>query len=109
MSNPPRLRVPLGAAGGGPAGALCPATHDQPGGTMTTSVPATPFTDPAPVERMGRAAAALAAKNFAVAILDAAAPPRTPTKDLIPHGARLFTGATETLHPSGTQEDINKP
>jgi hypothetical protein len=40
---------------------------------MTTSVPATPLTDPAPVERLERAAAALTAHNFAVEILDDAA------------------------------------
>ncbi len=74
---------------------------------MTTSVPATPFTDPAPVERMGRAAAALAAKNFAVEILDDAAAARTRIKDLIPDGASVFTGASETLRLSGIEEDIN--
>jgi hypothetical protein len=40
---------------------------------VTTSVPATPFTDPAPVECLERLAAALTAKNFAVEILDDAA------------------------------------
>src|SRR5258707_5769804 len=74
---------------------------------MTTSVPATPFTDPAPVERMGRAAAALAAKNFAVEILDDAAAARTRIKDLVPDGASVFTGASETLRLSGIEADIN--
>ena len=44
---------------------------------MTTTVPATPFTDPAPVERLEQAAAALTRKNFAVEILDDAAAART--------------------------------
>jgi L-lactate utilization protein LutC len=75
---------------------------------MTTSVPATPFTEPAPVERLERVAAALAAKNFAVEILDDAAAARTRIKDLIPEGASVFTGASETLRMSGIEEDINK-
>jgi L-lactate utilization protein LutC len=74
---------------------------------MTTSVPATPFTDPAPVERLERAAAALTAKYFAVEILDDAAAARTRIKDLIPEGASVFTGASETLRLSGIEEDIN--
>src|SRR5438270_12030167 len=74
---------------------------------MTTSVPAAPFTDPAPVERLERAAAALAAKNFAVEILDDAAAARTRIKDLIPEGASVFTGASETLRLSGIDADIN--
>ena len=74
---------------------------------MTTSVPATPFTDPAPVERLERVTAALAAKNFAVEILDDAAVARTRVKDLIPAGASVFTGASETLRLSGIDADIN--
>jgi hypothetical protein len=75
---------------------------------MTTSVPATPFTDPAPVERLERVAAALTAHGFAVEILDDAAAARTRVKDLIPEGASVFTGASETLRRSGIDEDINK-
>jgi hypothetical protein len=74
---------------------------------MTTSVPATVFTDPAPVERLERVAAALTAKKFAVEILDDAAAARTRIKDLIPEGASVFTGASETLRLSGIEEDIN--
>ena len=74
---------------------------------MTTPVPATPFTDPAPVERLERVAAALTAKNFAVEILDDAAAARTRIKDLIPEGASVFTGASETLRLSGIEEDIS--
>jgi hypothetical protein len=74
---------------------------------MTTPIPATLFTDPAPVERLERAAAALTAKNFAVEILDDAACARTRIKDLIPEGASVFTGASETLRLSGIEEDIN--
>jgi hypothetical protein len=74
---------------------------------MTTAVPVTPFTDPAPAERLERVAAALTAKNFAVEILDNAAAARTRIKDLIPEGASVFTGASETLRLSGIEEDIN--
>jgi L-lactate utilization protein LutC len=74
---------------------------------MTTSVPTTSFTDPAPAERLERAAAALTAKNFAVEILDDAAVARTRVKDLIPEGASVFTAASETLRLSGIEEDIS--
>jgi len=74
---------------------------------MTTSVPAVPFTDPAPDERLERVAAALTANNFTVEILDDAAAARIRIKDLIPEGASVFTGASETLRLSGIEEDIN--
>ena len=74
---------------------------------MTTSVPATLFTDPAPAQRLERAAAALTAHGFTVEILDDAAAARTRIKDLIPEGASVFTGASETLRLSGIEEDIN--
>jgi L-lactate utilization protein LutC len=74
---------------------------------MTASVPAMPFTDPAPAERLERVAAALTASNFAVEILDDAAAARTRIKELIPEGASVFTGASETLRLSGIDEDIN--
>jgi acyl-CoA hydrolase len=74
---------------------------------MTTSVPAPAFTDPAPVERLERAAAALTARNFAVEILDDAAAARARIRDLIPEGASVFTGASETLRQSGIEQDIN--
>jgi hypothetical protein len=74
---------------------------------MTTLVPATSFTDPAPVERLERVAAALTAHGFTVEILDDAAAARTRIKDLIPEGASVFTGASETLRLSGIEEDIN--
>jgi hypothetical protein len=74
---------------------------------MTTPTPAPPFTDPAPAQRLERVAAALTANNFAVEILDDAAAARTRIKDLIPEGASVFTGASETLRLSGIDEDIN--
>jgi LUD domain len=75
--------------------------------TSSTSVPATPFTDPAPAERLERVAAALTASNFGVEILDDAATARSRMKELIPEGASVFTGASETLRLSGIDEDIN--
>ena len=74
---------------------------------MTTPIPEALFTDPAPAQRLEQAATALAAKNFAVEILDDAAAARTRIKDLIPEGASVFTGASETLRLSGIEEDIN--
>ncbi len=74
---------------------------------MTTSNPATLFTEPAPAERLDRAAAALRANNFAVEILDDAAGARARVAELIPEGASVLTGASETLRLSGIDEDIN--
>jgi hypothetical protein len=54
-----------------------------------------------------RAAAALAAHGFTVDILDDAAAARGRIKDLIPAGASVFTGASETLRLAGIEEDIN--
>ncbi|HEV7711763.1 MAG TPA: LUD domain-containing protein [Asanoa sp.] len=64
------------------------------------------FTDPASADRLERAAAALTAHNFAVEILDNVAAARARVKDLIPEGASVFTGASETLRLSGIEEDI---
>jgi len=70
-------------------------------------MPTTSFTDPAPAQRLERAAAALTAHGFTVEILDDAAAARARIKDLIPKGASVFTGASETLRLSGIDEDIN--
>jgi hypothetical protein len=74
---------------------------------MTTSIPATSFADPASAQRLDRAAAALTAHGFTVEILDDAAAARARIKDLIPEGASVFTGASETLRLSGIDADIN--
>jgi len=74
---------------------------------MTTPVPAVTYTDPAPAERLERAAAALTAHGFTVEILDDAAAARARIVDLISEGASVFTGASETLRLSGIDEDIN--
>jgi hypothetical protein len=74
---------------------------------MSTPIPAVTFTEPAPAERIERAAAALTAHGFSVEILDDAAAARARIQDLIPEGASVFTGASETLRLSGIDEDIN--
>ena len=73
----------------------------------TTSDPTTLFTEPAPAHRLERAATALTAHGFTVEILDDAAAARTRINELIPEGASVFTGASETLRLSGLDEDIN--
>jgi hypothetical protein len=74
---------------------------------MTTPIPAALFADPAPAERLERAAAALTAHGFTVEILDDAAAARSRIKELIPEGTSVFTGASETLRLSGIEEDLN--
>ena len=74
---------------------------------MTIPIPATRFADPAPVQRLERAAVALRSHGFTAEILDDAAAARIRVKDLIPEGASVLTGASETLRLSGIDADIN--
>ena len=74
---------------------------------MTTQSPALRWTGPAPAGRLERAAAALTAHGFTVETLDGVAAARARIQDLIPAGASVFTGASETLRLSGIDEDIN--
>ena len=74
---------------------------------MTTPVPAALFAGPAPAHRLERAATALTAYGFTAEILDDTAAARTRVKGLIPEGASVFTGASETLRLSGIDADIN--
>jgi hypothetical protein len=74
---------------------------------MTTPIPTISFADPAPAQRLEQAATALTAHGFAVEILDDAAAARARIKDLIPEGASVYTGASETLRLAGINEDIN--
>ncbi|MGX1670998.1 LUD domain-containing protein [Streptomyces sp. NPDC055400] len=74
---------------------------------MTVSTPATQFTDPAPADRLERAAGALAGHGFTVEILDDATGARNRVQELIPENASVFTAASETLRLSGVDEDIN--
>ena len=74
---------------------------------MTSPISATLFAGPAPAQRLERAAAALRSHGFTVESLDDTAAARTRIKDLIPDGASVFTGASETLRLSGIDDDIN--
>src|SRR3984885_12529783 len=74
---------------------------------MTTPMSGTAFADPAQAPSLERTAAALTAHGFAVEILDDAAAARERVKDLIPEGATVLTGASETLRLSGIDADIN--
>src|SRR5262249_61490333 len=91
--RPDPLRVAPRCTAGvhAPAAPCAPARHasTSPGGTVTTRTAATLFTDPAPAQRLERAAAALTAHGFTVEILDDAAAARTRVKDLIPEGASV--------------------
>jgi hypothetical protein len=62
------------------------------------------MTTPLPLER---AAKALTTHGFTVEILDDAGAARTRVRELLPEGASVFTGASETLRQSGIEEDIN--
>ena len=64
------------------------------------------FTAPASAESLERAVAALQANGFAAELLDDAAAARARVKELIPPGASVFTGASETLRLSGIARDI---
>ena len=74
---------------------------------MTSPITETLFAGPAPAQRLERAAAALRSHGFTVEILDDTAAARARIKDLIPEGASVFTGASETLRLSGIDDDIN--
>ena len=79
----------------------------NPSDATVTPAPAESFTDPATAEQLERVAAALRANGFAAEILEDAAEARVRIKDLIPEGAGVLTGASETLRLSGIDEDIN--
>jgi len=74
---------------------------------MTTQSPALRWTGPDAADRLERAAAALAAHGFNVETLDDVAAARARIQALIPAGASVFTGASETLRLSGIEADIN--
>ncbi|MGW2719213.1 nuclear transport factor 2 family protein [Streptomyces sp. NPDC001492] len=90
-----------------PLAGTAPRTGTDPAGTAATPAAAPSFADPASPEQLERAAAALRANGFAAEILDDAVAARVRIKDLVPEGARVLTGASETLRLSGIDEDIN--
>jgi len=82
-----------------------PLAGSAPGAASADSPPS--FADPVSGERLERAAAALRANGFTAEIVEDAAAARARVKDLVPEGASVFTGASETLRLSGIDEDIN--
>ncbi len=74
---------------------------------MTIPAQATAYTEPATEESLERAATALTAHGFTTEILDGTAAARARIPDLIPDGASVFTGASETLRLSGIEPDLN--
>ncbi|HEY9292446.1 MAG TPA: LUD domain-containing protein [Microlunatus sp.] len=73
----------------------------------TTSMQQQGFAEPADAERLERTAAALRQNGFEVELLDDLAAARARVAELIPAGASVFTGASETLRLSGIEADIN--
>ncbi|MGI5239686.1 LUD domain-containing protein [Dactylosporangium sp. CA-139066] len=65
------------------------------------------FAEPASSDRLERAAKALTANGFTTELLDDAAAARARVRELIPAGASVFTGASETLRLSGIEADLN--
>jgi hypothetical protein len=74
---------------------------------MTDTMSAQRFTEPATEDRLQRAATALTEHGFLVEILDDAAAARARIDKLIPDGASVLTGASETLRLSGIADDLN--
>ncbi|MEV2191062.1 nuclear transport factor 2 family protein [Streptomyces phaeochromogenes] len=79
----------------------------NPADATAAPAPAVSFADPVSAERLERVAAALRAGGFAAEILDDASAARSRIKELVPEGASVLTGASETLRLSGIDEDIN--
>ncbi|GHF65750.1 hypothetical protein GCM10010218_54130 [Streptomyces mashuensis] len=83
-----------------------PATGEAADAPAAPATTADDFNAPASAERLDRTIAALRANGFTAELLDTAAAARARIKDLIPGGASVFTGASETLRLSGIAEDI---
>ena len=71
-------------------------------------MPASTFAEPATDQQLEGTAAALAAHGFTVELLDDAAAARARIAELVPAGASVFTGASETLRLSGIDADLNE-
>jgi LUD domain/SnoaL-like domain len=76
-------------------------------GGVPATAPEPSFARAVPDEALERAAAALTKNGFSAEVLDDAAAARTRVQELIPEGASVFTGASETLRLSGILDDIN--
>lgn len=66
------------------------------------------FGVPASADQLARTVEALRANGFTVELLDDAEAARARVKELIPAGATVFTGASETLRLSGITRDIEE-
>ena len=75
---------------------------------MTTEITTPQFSALASEQSLERAAAALTEHGFIVEIVDDAAAARARVAELIPEGAVVFTGASETLRLSGIDDELNK-
>ncbi|MBT2437106.1 LUD domain-containing protein [Streptomyces sp. ISL-22] len=91
-----------GGLEGGPDAGTTPLAGSAPG----RDAQADDFSAPASAEQLDRAIAAPRANGFTAELLDDAAAARARIKDLIPEGAGVFTGASETLRLSGIAQDI---
>ncbi|MEU4614443.1 nuclear transport factor 2 family protein [Streptomyces umbrinus] len=79
----------------------------NPADATAAPAPDVSFADPVSAERLERVAAALRAGGFTAEILDDVSAARSRIKELVPEGASVLTGASETLRLSGIDEDIN--
>ncbi|MBP0452683.1 LUD domain-containing protein [Kitasatospora sp. RG8] len=95
------------AHGTGETGDAGPASEAS-GADAPATGSADDFGAPASAERLDRAVAALRANGFAAELLDDAAAARARVRELIPEGASVFTGASETLGLSGIAQDIEE-
>jgi LUD domain len=75
--------------------------------TLLPKADASSFSAPATYERVHGTARALAAHGFNVEVVDDAPAARARVAALLPDGAAVFTGASETLRLSGIESDIN--
>ncbi|WP_073925830.1 LUD domain-containing protein [Streptomyces sp. CB03911] len=99
--------TPLAGRAPGAGGAAAPATETAEITEITETAGADGgFAAPAPAERLERAVAALRANGFTAELLNDAAAARARVKELVPEGAEVFTGASETLRLSGIAQDI---
>ncbi|GGV43148.1 hypothetical protein GCM10010495_70960 [Kitasatospora herbaricolor] len=96
--------TPLAGRAPGAGGSGAPATGTD--GTEGAHGADGGFAAPASAERLERAVAALRANGFTAELLDDAAAARARVKELVPAGAEVFTGASETLRLSGIARDI---
>jgi len=93
--------------GGGAPGAEEEGGIEAASDSDTDDGPRTDFAQPASSEQLERVAAALRANGFAAEILDDVSAARARVRELLPEGAEVFTGASETLRLSGIDDDIN--